>query len=550
LIDALNGFRRAPTGMVMVNGEDLYQNYDIYRTDMGYVPQYDILHTDLTVRRALTYSAMLRLPPDTKPEEIAMRVEQSLTDVQMERQIDQKISSLSGGQRKRVSIAAELLSEPNLFFLDEPTSGLDPGLDKHMMNTLNQLSDNGRTIILTTHATNNINNNCNLVAFMAFGRLVYYGPPHDALTFFGVNDFSDIYNLFKDPKDSESCEVRFRASPYYKQYITDRQSNLSLSVGSPVNAPHKPAKTDFKGEVRQFGILVRRYLDLIFSNYSQLFILLAVMPIIGFLLRIISNPHAFIGNDAWEIADILRDDGVYNVVFDAQRLNLMLALSAFLLGVFASAYEVVREMNVYRRERMINLHIPPYLMSKVVVLIAFGFIQCLMLLLVVGSKTSLPNEGLLFPAPLEIFITLFIALFVGVCMGLLISTGVKSDGMVIYLVLVVLFMQIIFSGAIFNLPDVAKPLSAVTPVRWVLEGLGSTINMEKLNDLSARHIDKVSINGQEVEVDEVSKTPVTFNVNYDHSSGHLLKTWMILLLYGGVCLTLSGVLLKRQDSIT
>jgi ABC transport system ATP-binding/permease protein len=493
---------------------------------------------------------MLRLPPDTKSEEIARRVEQALTDVQMERQIDQKISSLSGGQRKRVSIAAELLSEPSLFFLDEPTSGLDPGLDKHMMNTLNQLSDNGRTIVLTTHATNNINNNCNLVAFMAFGRLVYYGPPRDSLAFFGVSDFSDIYNIFKDPSDAETCEARFRASPYYHQYISNRQSNLALSIQNPYNQSRKPVSTDLKAEFRQFSILVRRYLDLIFGNYSQLFILLAVMPIIGFLLRMISNPNAFTGNEAWEITNILRNEGLYNIAIDAQRLMLMLALSAVLLGVFASSYEVVREINVYRRERMINLHIPPYLASKVVVLIGFGLIQCLTLLLVVGSKTSLPEEGLLFPAPLEIFITLFIALFVGVSMGLLISTGVKSDGMVIYLVLVVLFLQIIFSGAIFDLPDIAKPISAVTPVRWVLEGLGTTINVEKLNDLSASHVDKVEINGQEVEVDQISKTPMTFSVDYDHSVEHLLKTWLILLVFGGVCLMLSGLLLKRQDSIT
>jgi ABC transport system ATP-binding/permease protein len=550
LMDALNGFRRASNGVVMVNGEDLYQNYDIYRADLGYVPQYDILHTDLTVRRALTYSAMLRLPPDTKSEEIAARVEQALTDVQMERQIDQKISSLSGGQRKRVSIAAELLSEPSLFFLDEPTSGLDPGLDKHMMNTLNQLSDNGRTIVLTTHATNNINNNCNLVAFMAFGRLVYYGPPRDAPAFFGVNDFSDIYNLFKDPKDAETCEARFLASPHYKQYISSRQSSLALSTQNPFIKPNRPVSLDLKAEFRQFSILVRRYLDLIFGNYSQLFILLAVMPIIGFLLRMIANPNAFTGDPVGEISNILKAEGHYNIAIDAQRLMLMLALSAVLLGVFASAYEVVREINVYRRERMINLHIPPYLGSKVVVLIAFGLVQCLTLLLVVGSKTSLPKEGVILPAPLEIFITLFIALFVGVSVGLLISTGVKSDGMVIYLVLVVLFLQIIFSGAIFDLPDLAKPISTVTPVRWVLEGLGCTINVEKLNDLSASYIETVEINGQVIGVEQESKTPMTFSVNYEHSVEHLLKTWLILLVFGGVCLTLSGLLLKRQDSMT
>ena len=177
LMDALNGFRRAHQGRVLFNGDDLYRNYDAYRPSMGYVPQSDILHTGLTVRHALRYTAMLRLPPDTSMAAISQRIQAALKQVDMLEQIDQPITSLSGGQRKRVSIAAELLSEPSLFFLDEPTSGLDPGLDKRMMFTLNTLADSGRTIVLTTHATNNIIGQCDQVAFMSHGRAGVLRPP-------------------------------------------------------------------------------------------------------------------------------------------------------------------------------------------------------------------------------------------------------------------------------------------------------------------------------------------------------------------------------------
>lgn len=535
LMDALNGFRRAPSGQVLVNGDDLYQNYDAYRADMGYVPQYDILHENLTVRQALRYTALLRLPPDTTQFELDQRLEQALKDVQMEKQIDQRITSLSGGQRKRVSIAAELLSEPSLFFLDEPTSGLDPGLDKRMMTTLNQLSDGGRTVVLTTHATNNINNNCDLVAFMAFGRLVYYGPPADALPFFSVNDFADIYNLFTDPKIAETCEARFRASPLYQQYVACRQTNPARSAQKAQT--RKPPALSIAALARQFHILAARYLTLIFGSRFQMFVLFAVMPIIGLLLLMIANASAFTGDSASSIRNILDDTGKYIIAADAQKLMLMISLSAILLGMFASAYEVIRELHIFRRERMVNLGIPPYLASKVAVLLGFGALQCAALLLVIALKVELPAEGIFFPAPFEMFLTLFLSLFVGAAIGLLISASVKAEGVVIYIVLVILFMQIIFAGTIFDLPEAAKPISALTPARWTMEALGATIDIDTLNSLSQTKFDSLP---------EPVTTEMSFYVDYTRSPEHLLQTWFILLVFACGCLGLAGWRLKKQ----
>ena len=179
---------------MFVNGDDYYRNFDAYRTVLGYVPQDDIIHRTLPVDRALGYAAQLRLPADTAPAEITKRIAQVLEDVEMAPHRDTLVDNLSGGQRKRVSIGAELLADPSLFFLDEPTSGLDPGLEKKMMYTLRRLADSGRTIVLVTHATANISQ-CDHVAFMSDGRLVYFGPPAEALAFFNVSsgDFADIY---------------------------------------------------------------------------------------------------------------------------------------------------------------------------------------------------------------------------------------------------------------------------------------------------------------------------------------------------------------------
>ncbi|MFZ1241234.1 MAG: FHA domain-containing protein, partial [Anaerolineae bacterium] len=165
LLDALNAFRPV-NGRVLINGDDLYRNFDAYRQSIGYVPQDDIIHRELTVEEALRFVARLRLPPDTGPAEIEKRVETVLQQVAMSNRRTVLVRQLSGGQRKRISLAVELIAAPGILFLDEPTSGLDPGLDKRMMFTLRQVANAGTTVILVTHATDNIQD-CDLVAFLA-----------------------------------------------------------------------------------------------------------------------------------------------------------------------------------------------------------------------------------------------------------------------------------------------------------------------------------------------------------------------------------------------
>jgi ABC-type multidrug transport system ATPase subunit len=255
LLKALSGFARASSGSVYVNGDDYYGNFDAYRGVLGYVPQHDILHGRLRVDEALRYTAQLRLPADTEEGEIEARVARVLDDVDMTAHRGTRIDSLSGGQRKRVSIAAELLADPSLFFLDEPTSGLDPGLEKRMMYTLRYLADSGRTVVLVTHATANIMQ-CDLVVFMADGRVVFYGPPAAALEMFKVTsgDFADIYTkldgqagaepdalshgelaaeytIWREhhpeakapPTQAALWEIRYRMSEEYRRYVYERQ---------------------------------------------------------------------------------------------------------------------------------------------------------------------------------------------------------------------------------------------------------------------------------------------------------------------------------------
>ena len=206
-MDTLNGFRPATEGTVLVNGDDFYANYNAYKNIMGYVPQQDIVYDTLTVEQMLTYAAKLRMPEDSTDEDISQRVNEVIGDVELEGREHLVISQLSGGQRKRVSIAVELLADPKLFFLDEPTSGLDPGMERNMMRLLRKLSNKGKTIVLITHATANLHL-CDKVTFLGYGgKLCYFGPPSGALKFFNVTDYTDIYDLIS--KQAEFFQQKF-----------------------------------------------------------------------------------------------------------------------------------------------------------------------------------------------------------------------------------------------------------------------------------------------------------------------------------------------------
>lgn len=542
LMDALNGSRRVQRGQVLLNGDDFYHNYNAYRTNIGYVPQDDILHTGLTVERALRYTAKLRLPPDTAPAAIDERIDRVLQQVEMLPQKQQAITSLSGGQRKRVSIAAELLPDPSLIFLDEPTSGLDPGLDRKLMGTLRHLADNGRTIVLTTHAPGNIGL-CHQVAFLAHGRLVYYGPPAQASAFFQVSDFSHIYDRLESPEMAEQWQGRYRASPQYRELVIERHATVRQAAVTGQATP-QPPRASATASRRQFGILSRRYLDIVMNDKISLFVLLAVMPIIAMLFLLIANARGFVGDSASRISEILNAEGIYMVVTDSQKLLLMVSLAVILLGLFAAAFEIIKEKPVYRRERMVNLGIGPYLSSKLLVLAGFGLLQCLALLVILAFKVAFPAQGVFMPAVVEIYITLYLSMLAGLAIGLFMSAMVRSANMVIYLVLVVLMVQIIFSGVFFRLPAAVEPLSYVTTTRWAIEGVGASVDMDTLNSLSQRHISE--IDGR--RVDKTVGAPLDFEVSYRQTAGHLFQVWFLQAVFAALFFGLAALALRRQDT--
>ncbi|VTS07816.1 ATP-binding cassette domain-containing protein [Tuwongella immobilis] len=220
LMDCLNGRRQPTNGAVLANGEDFYDHLIGLSQSIGYVPQKDIIHTQLTVERALYYTALLRLPRDTSPAEIDQRLDQVIRQMELEPHRATLVSQLSGGQIKRVSLGAELIAEPSLLYIDEATSGLDAGTEARMMHLFRKLSDEGRSVVCITHNIENVDV-CHLVLILVRGRIAYIGPPSEAPGYFGVNRVSAIYDRL-DEKEPEVWQAEFRQSPYHEQYVVRR----------------------------------------------------------------------------------------------------------------------------------------------------------------------------------------------------------------------------------------------------------------------------------------------------------------------------------------
>ncbi|MBN2548156.1 MAG: FHA domain-containing protein [Anaerolineales bacterium] len=597
LMKAMNGYEPANHGRIFLDGQPLYERLDLYRTSMGYVPQDDIIHRALPVRLALWYSAKLRLP-DARPAEIEARIQDALRAVDMVEHANKPVRVLSGGQRKRVSIAVELLARPTLFFLDEPTSGLDPGLEKKMMYDLNRLADEGRTVVLVTHATANIEQ-CDHVAFMTYGRLAYYGPPDDALKFYNVRDFSDIYlKLSQEVDPSRGKPVppelqpyyqgsgkvsagvlwaeAYRRSPYYQKYVVDRQSRLGSAAGGGGRVGH-PQRRGRDSFIRQTFILARRQFDLIRMDKRTLLILLLMMPLIGLLF-------GFVGaDDKWptlvgytdgekkideRLINELKKDGLkkdekeqkYTPLENAQMIVAMLGLAITQGGTFMAAYEIVKERGIYRRERAVNLSVIAYVLSKVLVLGIFAILQVASVLFVLGIFMDLGFKGAIFTdaGVLELYITMYLSVMASILFGLCISALVPNSDVVLYAILVQLFVQIILSGALFPLgkPDKEKPeeagISKATVAYWTMNAMGSTFDLKKMNN-EARVCTVIEVPADMMDPSKGNKLDTQCSnakgdlyLNYTHEEGHLMGKWIGLLMHCMFWFGLTVFLQSRQ----
>ena len=486
----------------------------MYRTQIGYVPQDDIIHRELTVAEVLTYAAKLRLPPDSNLQQV---VEQALAAIKMSHRRQALISDLSGGQRKRVSIGVELLADPKLFFLDEPTSGLDPGLDKQMMQLLKELAhQGGRTVILVTHATANITE-CDRIVFLGIGgKLCYFGTPDDALQFFQVQDFADIYIKLEEEKEAIKYVNKFRQSSYYQIYVANQ-----LNSGIKPETTTIPAKPKGVSFWQQLLLLTQRSGQLIVRDKINLVLSLLTAPIgISLITLAMKDKAPFVlGNEP--------DPALPSL---ALRVLFVFTCAGLWVGFSSSLQEIVKESAIYLRERLVNLGLFAYLGSKITILSGLALAQTLLILIIILIGFKSPNPELI-SWNMGLLITSFLTLFASFSLGLLVSAIVKNSSQANSTLPLLILPQIIFSGVLFKTEGVvSKILSWLMISRWSVGAYGTILNVNAL-------------------IPKEHKFPGAFEATsvYDPTWGNLSLNWGILLLHATVYLLITFGLQKRKD---
>ncbi|MEX1254086.1 MAG: ATP-binding cassette domain-containing protein [Dehalococcoidia bacterium] len=514
LLDALIGMRPATSGRVIVNGADLYRAYDALRPLIGYVPQATILPMQLTVRRALHYVARLRLPPDVSREDADQRVDEVMRELEIHQRRDVEIGRLSGGQQKRASIAAELISRPGLFFLDEPTSGLDPGLTRRVTAITKDLAQAGSTVIVISHDVESLWAADRLVFLATGGRVAFAGTPAEALQFFGVSDLAEIYPRV-EADDPVAWQEKFKASRFSRG-----AGAPEVSVAQEEAATHWDPFGFITGSTRQgisawrqFRIAATRYVETMLRDRRNLVILLAQAPVLALFLTLVAKTTDFQPPPPAAIAQA-EAFGIPAAKL-AAALPIMLAATATWFGAINAAREIVKELPILLRERLAGLRVLPYLASKLLVLAVLCVLQTSVLLGVVWLKVDLPSSGALMPAPLEIWISLNLAALAALGLGLVISASVTSADRAQSLVPIVLIPQLIFIGGP-GTGTVGQWLSYLTVTHWSVEAM------------------KIS-----------AKIPYQADVGGFGGSDLLLR-WLALAVMAGVFTSLTAWLVSRK----
>ena len=480
LLGALTGIAPATDGQVLYDGRDLYRSYAELRHRIGLVPQENILHTQLTVRRALEFAAKLRFPRDTSRQERKRRIDEVLRELSLTAHADTRTSALSGGQQKRVNVALELLTKPSLLFLDEPTSGLDPGLDKSVMEQMAELAHDGRTVIVVTHSVANLHLCDRLLVLVPGGKVAFFGPPADGLKHFGKDGWAEVFQAF-ETEPSRDWAAEFRSSPYYKRYVTAELSGGATPPAASRSAPAAAPKT--RSGLSHLSTLCRRYLSVIASDRLFLGVLAGLPIALGLLVRVIPAPMGLTGPD--------------NV--DATSLLLVLTVGACLSGTANAIWEIVKERSVYARERAAGLSAGAYLMSKLVILGVLSGVQAVILVGIGLIGRPLPTRGsLLTHLPLvELMLAMFALGVASMALGLLISALVDTSDKAMPLLVVVVMFQVVLSGGVFPLNGKVglEQVAWISPSRWGYAAAGSTSSLNAIIPPTASGPPRLSASG-------------------------------------------------------
>ncbi|WP_245873683.1 FHA domain-containing protein [Streptomyces phaeoluteigriseus] len=476
LLKALTGYRPANEGDVLYDNRNLYKQFAELRQRIGLVPQDDILHKELTVKKALKYAAKLRFPADTTAAERDARIDEVLRELKLDIHKEKKVTSLSGGQRKRVSVALELLTKPSLIFLDEPTSGLDPGMDRDVMQLLRGLADDGRTVLVVTHSVAELAICDKLLVMAPGGSVAYFGPPEEALNFFGYDTWADVFSAFENYRDYDWAG-RWKGSQHYQMYAADIDAIAPQPVSVTPMQAMKPPKP--QGWMSQFVTLVRRYTSVIVSDKGFLGLMVILPAVLGAVSLLIDSGNSLLPNPVNPKSGRIIPNGTATTVL------LILAVGACFAGAANSVRELIKERVIYERERATGLSRSAYLMSKVFVLGVITVLQGLLVGVIGFSSREIPAQGLVLGTAtmIELSIPIMALGFTSMMFGLIISSLVKTAEKTMPLLVMFAITQVVFTGCLFSLNGAVgvNQFSYLMPSRWAVAAAGATLDFNKIS---------------------------------------------------------------------
>ncbi|OBJ10110.1 ABC transporter ATP-binding protein [Mycobacterium sp. 1165196.3] len=444
------------SGSITFEGHDIHASFASLRSRIGMVPQDDVVHRQLTVTQALNYAAELRLPPDTSKEDRAQVVAQVIEELGLTKHADTRVDKLSGGQRKRASVALELLTGPSLLILDEPTSGLDPALDLQVMTMLRQLADAGRVVLVVTHSLSYLDL-CDQVLLMApGGKTAYCGPPDEIEATMGTTNWAKIFGMVG--ADPDEANRRFLAQ--LKPPPAGPEAEKPADLGAPARSSTR----------RQFATIARRQVRLIVADRAY-FIFLALLPFVMGALSL-TVP----GSTGFRVADPSGDGSD-----EPGSVLMLLTMAAVFMGTALTIRDLIGERPIFRREQAVGLSTKAYLLAKMAVFFVFAVIQSAIAttITILGKGAPTRPALLLGSATLELYVATAAMCVAAAMVGLVLSSLARSNEQIMPLLVVSLMLQLVLCGGMVPVTNRLglDQMSWAVPSRWGYAAQASTVDL-------------------------------------------------------------------------